>query len=115
MQGSLVRIVAVSSGVHKGAGFDVDDLHFRRRPYNMPGAYHQSKLCNILFIKELANRLAAYMLQFHLALPTHDGATEPVSQPFDLTCVHVNHMKPMCICGLLYTLPESCVQQYTYD
>jgi len=51
-----VRIVAVSSEVHRYAGFDVNDLHFRRRPYSKSAAYHQSKLCNVLFIKELAIR-----------------------------------------------------------
>ncbi len=56
LQATPVRIVAVSSEVHRYAGFDVNDLHFRRRPYSKSAAYHQSKLCNVLFIKELAIR-----------------------------------------------------------
>ena len=51
-----MRIVVVSSTVHQYGGFDVDDLHFRRRAYSASGAYHQSKLCNVLFAKELAKR-----------------------------------------------------------
>lgn len=56
-QGSPVRIVAVSSTVHRHAGFDIDDLNFRHRKYSGMAAYAQSKLCNILFTKELASRL----------------------------------------------------------
>lgn len=55
LQASPVRIVAVSSNDHT-RGFDVDDLNFRHRPYGRLTAYPQSKLCNILYIKELANR-----------------------------------------------------------
>lgn len=56
LQGSPVRIVAVSSTVHRHAGFDIDDLHFRHRSYTGMASYAQSKLCNILFVKELASR-----------------------------------------------------------
>ena len=56
MQKEPVRIVAVSSMVHSYGGLDLDDLHFRRRPYGSLKAYAQSKLCNILFINELARR-----------------------------------------------------------
>ncbi len=56
LQGSPVRIVAVSSTVHRHGGFDIDDLNFRHRTYSGMAAYAQSKLCNILFTKELANR-----------------------------------------------------------
>jgi len=56
LQGTPVRIVAVSSTVHRHAGFDIDDLNFRHRKYSGMAAYAQSKLCNILFTKELASR-----------------------------------------------------------
>lgn len=58
MQKGPVRVVAVSSMVHSYGGLDLDDLHFRRRPYGSLKAYAQSKLCNILFINELARRYA---------------------------------------------------------
>lgn len=56
LQKDPVRIVAVSSMVHRYGGLDLQDLHFRNRAYGSLKAYAQSKLCNILFIKELASR-----------------------------------------------------------
>jgi NAD(P)-dependent dehydrogenase (short-subunit alcohol dehydrogenase family) len=49
------RIVSVSSGLHGGT-IDFEDLEFKRRFRGM-SAYRQSKLANMLFIKELARRL----------------------------------------------------------
>ncbi len=53
------RIINVSSGAHRGATINFDDLHLRRG-YGLGGfkAYSQSKLANILFTYELARRLA---------------------------------------------------------
>lgn len=56
VQGTPVRVVAVASLGHMFGGFDIDDLHFRRRSYYKLKGYGQSKLCNILFAKELARR-----------------------------------------------------------
>ena len=56
LQSTPVRIVVVSSTVHRHGGFDIDDLNFRHRSYSGMAAYAQSKLCNILFTKELANK-----------------------------------------------------------
>ena len=56
-----MRIVAVSSTVHRHAGFDVEDLNFRHRSYSPMASYAQSKLCNILFVKELARRYVTAM------------------------------------------------------
>lgn len=56
LQDTPVRIVAVASLAHMLGGFDMDDLHFRRRSYYRLKGYGQSKLCNILFAKELARR-----------------------------------------------------------
>jgi len=56
MQGTPVRIIAVSSSAHQMDGLDLEDLHFRHRKYGAWKAYGQSKLCNILFAKELARR-----------------------------------------------------------
>jgi NAD(P)-dependent dehydrogenase (short-subunit alcohol dehydrogenase family) len=50
------RIVAVASGAHRGAKFDLDDLQMRRA-FNGWRAYANSKLCNILFTRALARRL----------------------------------------------------------
>lgn len=51
------RIVVLSSDAHRGArGLDFDDLQ-ARRSFNGLGAYCRSKLANILFTVELAERL----------------------------------------------------------
>jgi NAD(P)-dependent dehydrogenase (short-subunit alcohol dehydrogenase family) len=50
------RIVNVASDAHRGARLDFDDLQMERR-YSPFGAYQRSKLCNILFTRELARRL----------------------------------------------------------
>lgn len=51
------RVVVVSSGVHGNATLDLDDLQ-GERGYDGYGAYARSKLCNVLFAAELAERLA---------------------------------------------------------
>jgi NAD(P)-dependent dehydrogenase (short-subunit alcohol dehydrogenase family) len=50
------RIVNVSSRAHRGARIHWDDLQLERG-YSANKAYGQSKLCNILFTRELAKRL----------------------------------------------------------
>lgn len=52
------RIVVLSSDAHRGVlrGLDFDDLH-ARRSYSGAGAYFKSKLANLLFTLELAERL----------------------------------------------------------
>lgn len=56
VQGTPVRIVAVSSSAHQMDGLDLNDLHFKKRKYTPWKAYGQSKLCNVLYAKELARR-----------------------------------------------------------
>ncbi|AKT41780.1 SDR family oxidoreductase [Chondromyces crocatus] len=51
------RIVNVSSDAHRFAPLDLDDLQNERR-YGWMRVYGQSKLCNILFTRELSRRLA---------------------------------------------------------
>jgi len=51
------RIVTVASNAHRGARLDFDDLQSRRGYAGFP-VYSKSKLCNILFNRELARRLA---------------------------------------------------------
>ncbi|OYT70660.1 MAG: short-chain dehydrogenase [Chloracidobacterium sp. CP2_5A] len=52
------RIVSVSSAAHRFvSGVDFDDMQFERKPYAAMRAYGQSKLMNILFSRELAQRL----------------------------------------------------------
>jgi len=50
------RIVSVASGAHRGAKLDFDDLQ-SRKSYASFAVYSRSKLCNILFNRELARRV----------------------------------------------------------
>ena len=50
------RIVSTASDAHRGAKLDFDDLQSERR-YSGFSVYSKSKLCNILFTRELARRL----------------------------------------------------------
>jgi NAD(P)-dependent dehydrogenase (short-subunit alcohol dehydrogenase family) len=54
---SGARIVTVASNAHRGARLDFDDLQSRRSYTGFP-VYSKSKLCNILFNRELARRIA---------------------------------------------------------
>ncbi|MEI9991538.1 MAG: SDR family oxidoreductase [Rhizomicrobium sp.] len=51
------RIVSTASDAHKPGKLDFDDLQLEKK-YNLGRAYANSKLCNILFTRELAKRLA---------------------------------------------------------
>ena len=51
------RIVSTASGAHRRAKLDFDDLQ-SRRGYSGFAVYSKSKLCNILFTRELARRIA---------------------------------------------------------
>jgi NAD(P)-dependent dehydrogenase (short-subunit alcohol dehydrogenase family) len=51
------RIVTVASNAHRGAKLNFDDLQSLRNYVGFP-VYSRSKLCNILFNRELARRIA---------------------------------------------------------
>jgi NAD(P)-dependent dehydrogenase (short-subunit alcohol dehydrogenase family) len=51
------RVINVSSTAHYRGKMRWDDLQYKRGGYSAMGAYSQSKLCNILFTRELARRL----------------------------------------------------------
>jgi NAD(P)-dependent dehydrogenase (short-subunit alcohol dehydrogenase family) len=51
------RIVCTASDAHKGNRLDFDDLQSKKR-YMGFSVYGRSKLCNILFTRELARRIA---------------------------------------------------------
>ncbi len=51
------RVVNVASSLHRRGRLDFDDLQ-RTRRYNAFAAYSASKLCNVLFTRELAKRAA---------------------------------------------------------
>jgi len=64
------NIINVSSEAHRFASFDLNDLQYQDRKYNGLKAYSSSKLCNILFTRELSQRLPAHVVSNSL----HPGA-----------------------------------------
>jgi NAD(P)-dependent dehydrogenase (short-subunit alcohol dehydrogenase family) len=53
---SQARVITTSSDAHNRADLDLDDLQFERRRFKPWHAYGNSKLCNILFTRELQRR-----------------------------------------------------------
>ena len=55
-----LRVITVASSAHafaRSAGLDFTDLQWRRREYSHHRVYGDSKLCNILFARELQRRV----------------------------------------------------------
>ncbi|HEY3866569.1 MAG TPA: SDR family oxidoreductase [Solirubrobacteraceae bacterium] len=50
------RVVTTSSDAHKAGRLDLDDLQSERKSYAAMRVYGTTKLCNILFTRELARR-----------------------------------------------------------
>jgi NAD(P)-dependent dehydrogenase (short-subunit alcohol dehydrogenase family) len=67
-QTPAARIVTVASSAHRGAVLDWSDLQ-SRQAYKGFGAYSRSKLCNILFNRALARRLAGTGLTANVLHP----------------------------------------------
>lgn len=51
------RIINISSKAHRFGGFDLNDIQWENRRYSGIKAYAASKIANILFTKELSDRL----------------------------------------------------------
>jgi NAD(P)-dependent dehydrogenase (short-subunit alcohol dehydrogenase family) len=52
----ITNVVTTSSDAHKRAELDLEDLNFEHTPFRAWRAYGNSKLCNILFTRELQKR-----------------------------------------------------------
>jgi NAD(P)-dependent dehydrogenase (short-subunit alcohol dehydrogenase family) len=50
------RVVTTASGAHRGAVLDLDDLQSEHGRFRSFQAYSRSKLCNVLFTRELQRR-----------------------------------------------------------
>lgn len=61
--GDLDRVVVTASGVHRGADLDLEDLEMT--DYDQLGAYARSKLANVLFAAELAERFDGPVASYH--------------------------------------------------
>jgi len=68
------RVVVVSSREHRSGAIDLDDLGWERRPYRPFQAYGDSKLADLLFMRELDRRLRAEGSPLR-AVAAHPGAS----------------------------------------
>ena len=106
VQGTPVRIVSVSSAAHQMDGLDLDDLHFRKRKYSPWKAYGQSKLCNVLYAKELARRYSAGIVAvMHCYCCCGVLLSECLA-----TAIHCYHVH--CCCGVLLV---ACIVAVVYS
>ena len=87
------RIVSTASDAHRGARLDFDDLQSEKR-YSGFSVYGKSKLCNILFTRELARRSAGAGVT---ATCLHPGfvATRFGDQSGGLVSIAVKIVKPV--------------------
>lgn len=68
------RVISVSSLAAFIGKIDLDDLNYEYRSYKKWEAYGQSKLANLLFIRELSKRLAQHQLET-IAVASHPGGS----------------------------------------
>jgi NAD(P)-dependent dehydrogenase (short-subunit alcohol dehydrogenase family) len=68
------RIVSISSQGHRPGRIDFDDLNWETRTYSPWRAYFQTKLANLLFIRELQRRLVAAEAEA-IAVAAHPGSS----------------------------------------
>lgn len=71
-QSAWSRVVTLSSVVHKAGDLDFTDLQWQRRRYSPTGAYHDSKLANLMFAFELQRRSNAAGWGVH-SIAAHPG------------------------------------------
>lgn len=64
----------------------LQDLNYDSRPYSAWGAYGQSKLCNILFARELAERWEA-LAELSQRAPAHAEHTKPYADMYTASSV----------------------------
>jgi retinol dehydrogenase-12 len=82
---SRARVVTTASDAHKGARLDLDDLQSERGRFRAGRVYGMTKLCNILFTRELQRRNPAIAANcFHpgvirTGFGKNDGALARVS------------------------------------
>ncbi|KAI4465281.1 phosphatidylinositol-glycan biosynthesis class f protein-related [Holotrichia oblita] len=57
IESKSARIINVSSVAHKMGKIDFNDLNWESKPYSALEAYQQSKLCQVLFTRELHRQL----------------------------------------------------------
>lgn len=68
------RVVTVTSGAYRSGVIEFDDVDWRKRPYSRTKSYGDSKLANLLFMRELQKRFDAIGATA-LSLAAHPGLT----------------------------------------
>ncbi|WGY04635.1 oxidoreductase [Nocardioides sp. QY071] len=68
------RVVVISSREHRSGRIDLDDLGWQRRPYRPFQAYGDSKLADLLFMRELDRRFRSERMPLR-AVAAHPGAS----------------------------------------
>jgi retinol dehydrogenase 14 len=63
------RIINISSMAHTFGSLDLDDIEFKRRPYSTMKVYGTTKHMNILYTKDLAERLISTNIHVHALHP----------------------------------------------
>ncbi len=90
------RVVVVSSREHRSGRLDLDDLGWQRRPYRPFAAYGDSKLANLLFMRELDRRFRVAGSPLR-AVGAHPGAsatgiTSSTGNPVVTAIGHYGHL-----------------------
>ncbi|GJQ70389.1 hypothetical protein Trydic_g22819 [Trypoxylus dichotomus] len=73
IENKSARIINVSSVAHKMGTIDFNDINWENKAYKPLEAYQQSKLCNILFTKELNKRLREANIENVNVYSVHPG------------------------------------------
>jgi NAD(P)-dependent dehydrogenase (short-subunit alcohol dehydrogenase family) len=63
------RIINLTSGIHFRGKLDLEDLEFEKRKWRSINAYTQSKLCNILFTRQLASNTSGKNISVNCLAP----------------------------------------------
>jgi NAD(P)-dependent dehydrogenase (short-subunit alcohol dehydrogenase family) len=105
------RIVVVSSLAHKTGKPDLGDLDWQKRRYNTHQAYCDSKLANLLFVRELARKLQETGDNIRVTA-AHPGWTRTELQRHSGMLQLLNHLLSQApSMGALPTLRAACDPQ----
>jgi NAD(P)-dependent dehydrogenase (short-subunit alcohol dehydrogenase family) len=101
------RIITTSSDAHRSGKVDFDDLQTSKRAYTTFRAYSASKLCNLLFTRELAHRLKGTKVT---ANALHPGFVK--SRFYDVEFGALELLRPLV--HLLAVSPEKGAETLVY-
>lgn len=112
------RIINVASGAHKVGKIHFDDINLTRG-YNVVKAYSQSKLANILFTRELAERLKPYGITVNCCHPGAVATSMGVDRTTGFGKTITALLKPFFLTPeegartAVYLATSDCVEQKT--